>query len=305
MSEPQIVAEPQTDEWFAARSTGIGASESAAACGLSQYQTPLELYLRKRGEMPEFVGNDATVRGTRFEPVILQYAEEHLGKTLKPGQPPMMRSAEHDWMLATPDGEFDDGELLECKSSVSPTVLAECGEEGSDEVPTEYLLQCQQQMAVMDRQVVHLQLVIPSRWKFFEFRNFIVKRNDRLIANLIRKESELWEMIEAGVPPEPDWQHASTLDLIRTMHGPPSDAAEFVYLSDKAVAQWAEYEQLKSQIKELEQQAKEARAHVIHEIADNAGGILPEGRAVRRKLIQKKGHVVQPSEYVDIRAIKY
>jgi putative phage-type endonuclease len=305
MSGPEYVADPQTDEWMAARSAGIGASEAAAACGLSAYQTPLELYLRKRGEMPAFEGNDATVRGTRFEPVILQYAEEVLDKKLKPGWPPMMRHGEHSWMFATPDGDFEDGELLECKSSVSPKVLAQCGEEGSDEVPTEYLLQCQQQMAVMDRQVVHLQLVIPSRWKFFEFRNFIVNRNDRLIASLIKKERELWQMIEAGVPPEPDWQHASTMDLIRNIHGAPEAEAEFVELSDAAVEQWARYESIKSQIKELNAQATEARARVVHEIADNAGGILPEGRAVRRKLIQKKGHVVQASEYVDIRAIKF
>lgn len=302
---PDFVAAPQTDEWFAARCSGIGASESAAACGLSAYQTPLELYLRKRGELPEFVGNDATVRGTRFEPVILQYAEEQLGKTLKPGWPPMMRSAEHNWMLATPDGDFEDGDLLECKSSVSPKVLEQYGDEGSDEVSTEHLMQCQQQMAVMDRQVVHLQIVIPSRWKFFEFRNYIINRNDRLIASLIRKEAELWQMIEAGIPPEPDWQHASTLELIKTMHGPPSDAAGYVALSEQAVQQWQQFEELRGQIKELELQQKECRARVTHEIGEEAGGLLGDGRVVRRKLIQKSGHAVKASEYIDVRAVKF
>lgn len=304
MTTSEVVAEPGTDEWYSARGTGIGASEAAAACGLSPYQTPYELYLRKRGELEPFAGNDATVRGTRFEPVILQYAQDELGKELKPGQPPMMRHRELPWILATPDGEFEDGELLECKSSVSDGVMAACGDEGTDEVPTPMLLQCQQQMLVTGAEVVHLAIVIPDRWKFFRFQTYKIDRHDKLINLLIRKERELWQMIEAGTPPEPDWSHATTIDVIKAAHGAPAEDAGTIALTSNSCASWNTYERLGKQIRELEADRQAERAKVLHEIGDNYAGMLDDGRMVRRKLIEKQPHMVKASSYVDVRAVK-
>lgn len=48
----QPIAQADTPEWHELRSKGFGASEAAAVAGLSQYETPLHVYMRKRGEMP-------------------------------------------------------------------------------------------------------------------------------------------------------------------------------------------------------------------------------------------------------------
>ncbi|MCB1614397.1 MAG: YqaJ viral recombinase family protein, partial [Pseudomonadales bacterium] len=37
------------EDWLDVRRRGIGASEAAAACGISPYQSPLELWLIKTG----------------------------------------------------------------------------------------------------------------------------------------------------------------------------------------------------------------------------------------------------------------
>src|SRR4051812_1639091 len=79
---PEIVAWPLSPAWYAARSTGIGASEIAAAAGLSRYATPLEIYARKRGLMPEIEDNDAMRLGRKLEPVVKSEFCERTGLTL-------------------------------------------------------------------------------------------------------------------------------------------------------------------------------------------------------------------------------
>jgi len=55
------------------RKNGLGASESAAALGYSQYQTPLDIYREKLGLAPPFEGNAYTLRGSRLEDIVAQY----------------------------------------------------------------------------------------------------------------------------------------------------------------------------------------------------------------------------------------
>lgn len=55
------------------RKKGLGASESAAALGYSDYKTPLDIYREKLGLVPPFEGNAYTLRGSRLEDIIAQY----------------------------------------------------------------------------------------------------------------------------------------------------------------------------------------------------------------------------------------
>jgi len=55
------------------RKNGLGASESAAALGYSDYKTPLDIYREKLGLAPPFEGNAYTLRGSRLEDIVAQY----------------------------------------------------------------------------------------------------------------------------------------------------------------------------------------------------------------------------------------
>lgn len=55
------------------RKKGLGASESAAALGYSEYKTPLDIYREKLGLAPAFEGNAYTLRGSRLEDIVAQY----------------------------------------------------------------------------------------------------------------------------------------------------------------------------------------------------------------------------------------
>lgn len=131
------------------RRTGIGASEAAAAIGLSPYKTPIDLWIEKTSTEPPnrdwYQPGKPAYFGTLIEDVIADtYAAIHnvsLRRTKTLVHP------EYDFILATPDREIvGQQKLLECKAS-SPW-RQDWGEENTDEIPTEYVVQCHQQMAV-------------------------------------------------------------------------------------------------------------------------------------------------------------
>lgn len=297
MPRAQVVAIPHTPEWYAARKTGFGASEIAIAAGLSKYSTPLELYARKRGELPPIEETEAMELGTLLEPVVRTLFERRTGIAIADKSPPMFRHPEHDFLFATPDGIVDDSTLVECKTT-NFRLLQEWGDEESDSVPTPYVCQTQMQMSCLDAGVCHLALLIDG----IRFRHYKVLRSDKLIAHLIAAAAELWERIQNGNPPEPDWRHASTLELMKELHQSIDNTR--VVLTDEEVAHWTEYERLGKEITILQERRDERKARVLHAIGDHGAGLLHDGRMVRRKWIEKKPYTVEPKPYIDVCAVK-
>jgi putative phage-type endonuclease len=299
VKQAEIVAMPHTPEWYAARNTGIGASEIAAAAGLSPYQTPLELYLRKRGEIPPFQGNDATRMGTLLEPVVKSEFKRITGLIPIDESPAMYRSGLYEWMTATPDMIVTDSELAEVKTA-SWRMKSSWGDEHSDAIPDQYLCQTQWQMAVMGMGFTSVH--VPVLFDGFETRIYRVERNELMIGYLIEAGQELWERIQNGDPPEPNWEHESTPKLIREMHSEIN--SQVIELGDITADAWFTYEYLGKQVKEINDRRERYKSEVLYAIGDNYAGDLGDGRIVRRKLIEKNGHVVGPSSYIDFRAVK-
>lgn len=295
--QPIEVAKPLTPEWYAARSTGIGASEVAAAAGLSPYQTPLELYHRKRGELTEIEPTEPMIMGNLLEPVVKARFTQIEGITFADPSPPMFRHGVHQPITATPDAIIDPATLFEAKTA-SWRMKGSWGEQDSDAVPDHYLCQCQQQMAVMNASAVRLAVLFDGA----ELKRFTVLRNDDLITLLISAALELWERIQNGDPPEPNWTHPSTPRLIREIHSSINDSR--IELSPDETAAWEKYEELGRMVRETEQHREELKARVLHAIGDHYAGLLPDGRMVRRKVIEKAPYTVTPKPYVDVRCVK-
>jgi len=299
MQQCEIVAMPHTPEWYAARNTGIGASEIAAAAGLSPYQTPLELYLRKRGEMPAFEGNDATRMGTLLEPVVKAEFKRIAGVVPIDENPSMYRHFLRKWMTATPDMIVTETELGEVKTA-SWRMKSSWGDEHSDAIPDQYLCQTQWQMGVMGTEFTAV--YVPVLFDGFETKIYRVERNELMIGYLIDAGRELWERIKNGDPPEPNWEHESTPKLIKEMHSEIN--GQVVELGDITADAWFTYERLRKEVKELETRRERYKSEVMYAIGENYAGDLGDGRILRRKLIEKKGHPVGPSSYIEFRAVK-
>lgn len=158
MKKPIIIKPANREEWLKAREDGIGASEVAAVVGLSPWETPFSLWLRKTGQVPALEENTAMHLGHLLEPIVVELWEEKTGfKAVKASAKDIIyQDAEHPWRKVTPDRiAYEIGEdgkkhkvLLEIKTTRSAF--------DPDELPTHYLCQTQYQMHVTGIHVCYL-----------------------------------------------------------------------------------------------------------------------------------------------------
>jgi putative phage-type endonuclease len=303
MQQAEVVAMPHTPEWYAARNTGIGASEIAAAAGLGKdegcYQTSLEVFLRKLGRLPPLEETEPMIMGRLLEPVVLTRFHQLTQTVPLDPHPPMFRSLARPWMTATPDTILSESELVEAKTTTW-RMKSRWDEEDTDQIPGQYLCQCQWQMAVIGDRVKTV--FVPVLFDGAKTKIYRVDRNELMIGYLIDAGLELWQRIQNDEPPEPNWEHESTPKLIQEMRSEIN--GQVVELGDITSDAWFTYEQLGKQVKELNDRRERYKAEVLYYIGDNYAGDLGDGRIVRRKLIEKAGHVVGPSSYIDLRAVK-
>jgi putative phage-type endonuclease len=296
---PVFVCDAETEAWHAARRTGIGASEAAAACGVSTYLTPLHVYGRKLGELAEVEETDAMRLGKLLEPVVRAEFTHRTGIPVWAAPCGLYRHPRAGFMLATPDAILEPaGTLLECKTTTW-RLAKKLGEEGSDYIPEEWVCQAQQQLAVMGADVCHVAALIDGR----TLRQYVVARDDELIGNLEAIEAELWERIINRDPPEPTWSHSATPALVKSLYR--ATSGETVELPLEIADLWGHYQRLGEDVKALEQQRDELKARVAFAMGDAAIARFP-GLEIElaRSVVPEKEISFVRKPYVNLRSRK-
>src|SRR5690606_11348877 len=88
------IANDRTPEWHSARSKGVGASEAAAVCGVSPYETPFEVWARKTGRLDKKKSTPVMELGTHCEPLLFDHIQsEHPIAQRSPG---LFRHPDHE-----------------------------------------------------------------------------------------------------------------------------------------------------------------------------------------------------------------
>ncbi len=174
-----------TKEQLEERKKGIGASEAAAVLGLNPYRTPLEVWMQKKG-LIETIETPAMRLGTRLEPVIAEMYQERTGfelftvPTIKYKNP---------ILYATPDRMIVGVKKgLEIKTA-NARMADQWGEEGSDDVPQHYLIQCILCMAVTGVDEWDVAALIGGQ----DFRIYTIKRDIELETTIIERLLEWWD----------------------------------------------------------------------------------------------------------------
>jgi putative phage-type endonuclease len=301
---PIAIAAQHSPEWYARKRFGIGASEAAAACGICPFQEPVQLYAKKRdaieGKPP--VNEPPTIpmrHGTHNEPLVKDlFIEWSGGQPLLEFMPPLYQQFDHPHRLASPDAIVSPGVLLECKTA-SAYGADKWGDGDGDEIPLNYLAQVQYQMGVMGAHKCYVAVLIGNS----DFRVYEIERNDATIAGLFAKVDEFWQRVVEGNPPEVDYTRDGSYQAIKSSLT--KITGSVCELTEDLGAKWLRAEKIASLIGRLEKIRDSLKAEVLFEMGDNYGAVLPDGRMVRRKLTQRKGYVVQPSEGLDVRAVKW
>jgi putative phage-type endonuclease len=192
-------------DWLAIRKQGIGASDAAAAIGLSPYQSPLELWLIKTGrdaQLPQLDADDdcsPLYWGHVLEPIVAEHYSKRTGHKVRRVNAVLQHpDADKAWMLANLDYAVvgcRDTQILECKTA---------GEFGArlwrDGVPEYVQCQVQHQLAVTGKAAADVCVLICGQ----EIQVHRIHRDDALIERLIELERAFWHHVATDTPPPAD-----------------------------------------------------------------------------------------------------
>lgn len=129
----------------------IGGSALASILGVSPWESPYECWLKLTGKVGPTPDNPAMARGRKWEPIVAAMFEaahpefEVTHNNPITGQTWFVRDSEHEYLTGQPDRMLHDsnGRLqagLEIKTA-SWRTIQNWGQEGTDQVPQNYLLQ--------------------------------------------------------------------------------------------------------------------------------------------------------------------
>lgn len=227
------------------------------------------MYEEKVGNVPSFAGNEATRRGSRLEPVILAEYQELTGQSLKVELPFYTHPA-HPFLGCTPDAErVSDLRLVEAKA-LNAKRARELGEPGSDWIPDDWLFQVQTQMAVMGVQECDVAAFIDVA----DLRVFHVEANPDVQACIIEAAENMARRIEQRVPPDWDWRHPATRDLVKTIYREVDDG-QIIDLDQEVHVLWLRHLELNERISSLQYQNDEIKARVMAAMGNAKIGKLP------------------------------
>lgn len=191
-------------EWLEARLDLIGASEAAAALGLSRWESKVGLWARKLRLVGPVEQTPRMRFGLLVEPIIATLAEEALD--LAPGSlrrvNQLRRSIEHPFMGASLDRVGPGRRIVELKWSERAD---DYGEPGTDEVPDEVLVQALHQLIVTGYEAVDVALLTGPP----PVRLYRIKRDADAEAAIIERERDFWHYVETRTEPPIDGSEAT------------------------------------------------------------------------------------------------
>ncbi len=201
---------PSREDWLEHRGAGLGASEAAAACGLSSWMTTTELWELKTGKRTahDLSDNAAVAFGT--------HAEEHLRALFMLQHPELeleyhafdfLYQTERPWLRCTLDGELIDRAnnergILEIKT-------AQCGSRTDwakwrDHIPDHYYTQICHQFLATRYDFAYLFAMLIGLDGDAALRSYYFTRNgcSTDMEWLLQKEEKFWRCVEQDrVPP--------------------------------------------------------------------------------------------------------
>lgn len=190
-------------EWSQNRSTYIGGSNCAAILGESQYSTPLQVWMRKKGILPPIKDNPIMDFGHYFEPQLSAHFEAETGlKTRRVNQP--FTHPKYKFLKANIDRQvlagkgLDSTAVLELKTTTSHRIKSLDGD-----LPREWYLQVQWYLSITQYSKAFIQIYLRDTCEFLEPQ--IIDPNPELIEDMTEKLVTWWNtyMTSEGRRPEP------------------------------------------------------------------------------------------------------
>ena len=287
------------EQWLDARQSGIGGSDAAAVLGLSPFETPLSVYARKRGLVPETEETAPMRFGKLLEPIIADEYVRETGRTLRdPGRYTIARSEDLPYLFATLDREIVTAEgktslpvPLEIKST-----NAFRADDWLEEAPPHVQIQGQHQLLVTGRAWMSFAVLIGGA----DFRWIDMDMNIKFITLMRERLAAFWRRVELGDPPPPSAEDKEILVALYPRATPgtsvdlPALAATWDADRDVAVAEIGKWMRIKDQ----------SEAQIKAAIGEAEAGVLPDGGRYTWRTIERAEYVAGATSYRQLRRLK-
>lgn len=268
------------DAWLEWRRAGIGSSDMPAILGVSPFGTALGVYLEKTGEVTDDAPATMQQRiGLAMEPALGRLYEEETGRVIVGTQVKVQHPA-IGFLRATLDGRTADGRVVELKTCGE----ARAGEfgEGEDELPEHWLIQAHHQLVVTGAEAVDFAILRGGRALSFEVRT--VTREPDLYEIVMDAALDFWRRVIRRDPPPPSLP-ADGPRLAR-LYGQGEGECELRWEIAELARLYEGYGDVAAAGREADRRRKELAAEIVAALGPHASGTLPDGRVVRRKLVE-------------------
>lgn len=289
MAQHISTTEMTHEQWLDARKDSIGSSDVGAILGLSRYDTPRDVYNKKKGLVPEFEGNKHTRWGLLFEPTIAQaFIEDEL--PTMPGcrvqqDNKIRRHAGQSWATCNLDRLIiGTGEptILELKSTTS------FAQKGWDAVvPTVYYAQVQWQMFVTGYKKAIIWVAIMDTKTFLRLD---VERSDEFITRMLDEVARFKAALDAGDPSTLALEYKD-VERLRPIEGSKIEA------TPELLSTLSKLTQLKAQKGEIEKSEKALSTELKTFIGENENLVEGDRVLATYKLQHKDAYTVAASDY--------
>jgi len=254
------------EDWLEHRRLGIGGSDASIVCGVNRYESPVELWMDKTGQLPYQEAGEAAYWGTLLEPFVRAEFTKRTGIEVT-HKNELLQSVEHPFMLANLDGTCEVPGYGTCIFEAKTASAYKAGE-WEDSIPDEYLLQINHYMEVAGCAGTYIAVLIGGnsfRWKF-------VERDEELISMLIELEADFWDYVRLGTPPPLDGSTASAKFLAERF--PNSNPKSKIALPDSAIDLVTKYDASCEQLKAATEKKQYAENLLKEMMGDNEIGMV-------------------------------
>lgn len=186
-----------TDKQKEDRKLGVGGSDIPIIMGLSTYKTPYQLYLEKIGEVEnKEEPNEYQYWGNQLESIIRDEFAKRNNVAVE--TPDTLIHPFFDFLRANIDGFIPSlNAVLEVKCS-SSYMSNLWGEDGSDVIPMQYLVQIAHYCVVTNADCAYIAVLIGGN----DYREFKYTRDKQLEDHVIKAAENFWHCVQTKTPPE-------------------------------------------------------------------------------------------------------
>lgn len=238
-----------TPNELARRRKHIGASEVSALFGLSPWKNAYDVWLEKTGKLETIDNsNEAIALGHAMEGHLLRWAAHEEGIKIVRNQ---FRVHAGGILSATHDALARDGQPIGFEAKTAGVLRGyadreEWGEDGTDQIPEGYLLQCMAQMAVSGLDVVIVPALLGGRGRAL----YRVLPNKDLIEAIVERVGTFWEKhVLTDTPPE----GVPSIEIVRHVRRTPGKR---IRVDSELVKAWRVADFAEKQAKEKNDEAK-------------------------------------------------